>query len=306
MLNRFRPWQLALLVIGLCLLGVGAAVYFRSVSSLSTRQLLSYLDRTDSTLIFVDVRALRVSGILNQLAGSALSEEAEYKDFVRETGFNYKQDLDRILSSSYDDKRLFLLEGRFDWKNLTAYATRQGGACKNGFCRVPSSKPNRTVSFYPVNRRLMALAFSNDEWAASELKARPRREDPFALPAQPLWASVPPAALRDANLPAGARQFAKSLEGAERVILTIGPSDGRFEVRMDVTCKSPEEAAILRTQLEALTNILKRLIEREKQVPSSADLSGVLTSGVFERMDRRVLGKWPVEKTFLNSLADGG
>jgi hypothetical protein len=51
--------------------------------------------------------------------------------------------------------------------------------------------------------------------------------------------------------------------------------------------------------------LLSKFIVREKQKPNPADLSGVLTSGVFERDLRHVNGKWRLEKAFLDSLATG-
>jgi hypothetical protein len=86
-------------------------------------------------------------------------------------------------------------------------------------------------------------------------------------------------------------------------MMTIGPSGDAFEVAMDVTCKTEQDAAVLKAQLEGLTALLGKLITREKQTPNPGDLSGVLTAGVFQRDSRHVLGRWPIRKAFLDSLS---
>jgi hypothetical protein len=52
-----------------------------------------------------------------------------------------------------------------------------------------------------------------------------------------------------------------------------------------------------------VTEVLRQLIEKEKQKPTPADLAGILTAGVFHQDDARVLGRWPIERAFLDSLA---
>jgi hypothetical protein len=94
----------------------------------------------------------------------------------------------------------------------------------------------------------------------------------------------------------------KALEPAERILLTLGPADQKFELTLDVTCRTQEEAAILKAHLEGITTLLQKLISREKQTPNKSDLSGVLTAGSFTRTDRLVTGRWPIERSFLESL----
>jgi len=47
-------------------------------------------------------------------------------------------------------------------------------------------------------------------------------------------------------------------------------------------------------------------MERERQKPTPADLSGVLTSGIFRNEGRRVLGYWPIERAFVQSVLGPG
>jgi hypothetical protein len=52
-----------------------------------------------------------------------------------------------------------------------------------------------------------------------------------------------------------------------------------------------------------MTALLRELIEKDKQKPNPGDLSGVLTAGVFRQENVRVVGRWPLERAFLESLA---
>ncbi len=279
----------------------------RHSAPISAAEMVSYMPPGETTLLYLDVQALRDSGILEKLAGSTVAEEPEYKKFIAESGFDYRTDLDAVLSSTSDLQQLFLLKGRFDWKSLIKYAASRGGTCVNGFCRIPSDRPNRSISFYPVGTNVMSLGISRDEFSAGNLHAPKQKLAPVGVPPQPVWLAVPASTLQDVDkLPAGTKLFAKALAGAEKVVFALGPQQERFELAMDVTCKTAEDAVRLRVEMEGLTTMLGKLIAREKQAPNPSDLSGVLTAGVFQRVDRHVVGKWPIQKSFIDGLGAGG
>jgi len=294
---------LALALVVFCVAIVVLVIYLRRSAPISAAEMVSYMPAGDSTLLYLDVQGLRDSGILEKLAGSTVAEEPDYKAFVAESGFDYRTDLDAVLSSTSDVQQLFLLKGRFDWKSLIKYATNHGGSCVNGFCKIPSDRPNRSISFYPVGTNVLSLGISRDEFAAGNIHP-PKSKTPLpGVAPQPVWLAVPASTLQDVEkLPAGTKLFAKALAGAERVVFALGPEQERFELAMDVTCKTAEDAVRLRVELEGLTTMLGKLISREKQTPNPSDLSGVLTAGVFQRVDRHVVGKWPIQKAFIDGL----
>jgi hypothetical protein len=197
----------------------------------------------------------------------------------------------------------FVLKGRFDWNKLKSYAGDQGGRCEGNYCSVAGSTPGRVMSFYPLTSTHLALASAGTDKAARDITRGASQKLPFDVPNKPVWLHAPASLLRDQQqAPSGTRLFMRALQQADQLLMTIGPSGDAFEVAMDVTCKSEQEAALLKGQLESLTSLLQKLINREKQQPSTADLSGVLTSGVFERDSRHVLGRWSIQKAFLETL----
>jgi hypothetical protein len=281
--------------------------YLRRPAPITAAQMVSYMPSGEATLLYLDVETLRDSGSLEKLAGSTVAEEPEYKAFVAQSGFDYRTDLDAVLSSTSDIQQLFLLKGRFDWRSLIKYAGSHGGTCVNGFCRMPGNTPKRSISFYPVAPNVMALGVSTDEYSAGNVRPPKKELATMEVPPQPIWLAIPASTLKDVEkLPPGTKLFAKALADAEKVVFSLGPQQERFELSMDVTCKTAEDAVRLRVQLEGLTTMLGKLISREKQTPNPSDLSGVLTAGVFQRVDRHVVGKWPILKSFIETLGAGG
>lgn len=293
------------LLLAICASIIGLVAYLRFRKT-STADLVARLPAGDAVILYIDFAALRQAGILELFAGSDMVQEPEYRAFVSESGFDYQRDLDSALVSFHRDGVFFMLRGRFDWSSLNQYTTRQGGLCHNSFCRVAGSTPERKISFFPVEPNLMALAVAKDSWAASLLSARkPDRMQP-AIPNQPVWSFIPASVLKKADtLPPGARLFAGVLEGADQIVLSLGPQGYRMELLLDVACHSPQDAAVLASQLEKATSVLRESIARENRQPNPRDLSGLLTGGVFTQQDRRVLGRWPVERVFLEALAGG-
>jgi hypothetical protein len=303
---RLHPLFLLLFIVAICAAVIVVVSWLRSRSASKVEHLMAFLPQGDPVVLEIDVSALRRSGVLDLLAGAKVAEEPEYKAFVAGTGFDYRSDLDLILAAFQKESSYYLLRGRFDWKRITAYAAGQGGLCRNSFCRVVGSTPKRNISFFPLRPGVMALAVSTDAWAASDLMARKERKFAFQPPGDPVWLHLPASRLKDTeNLPAGTRLFAKAMESADRVTLSLAAQEGRFEARLDVACRTAQDASVLSFQLEGVTRLLRSLINREKQTPNPGDLSGLLAKGSFHHQDRRVLGRWPVQREFLERLTGG-
>ncbi len=297
--------NLLLAGIAALLVAAGLALYFFTArGSTSPADLVAYLPPAKAPLLYVNVDGLRRAGVLELLAGSGIAEEEEYKRFVADSGFDYRKDLDAALVSFQDSAKLFVLVGRFDWKALSAYAEKQGGACQNGLCRMPGSRADRNISFYSLRRNVLALAVDPDNWAASLIAPRKVAELPN-FPAEPIWLTLPASAIRKDGLPPGTRSFASALEGAENLTFALGADAADYALNLRVECRKPEEAGALAAQLRGATEMLRSLIAREKQTPNPADLSGILTSGQFRQDGLRVYGRWPLKRAFLENIAGG-
>lgn len=125
--------------------------------------LISLLPTQAPYVVYADLDALRKSEFLARLVAIAPTqqEDPEYTEFVRETGFDYTRDLDRvaiaIFPGSPNAKVVALAEGRFDQQKITAYALRTGKTVqREGRTTyiVPASTTGEevTVNFLAPNR----------------------------------------------------------------------------------------------------------------------------------------------------------
>jgi hypothetical protein len=303
-LRRFRPWQLAVVVVALCVAAVAVARWWRVSSPYDAARLISVLPTERATVVYLDTGELRRSGMLELLAGSKTVEEPDYRKFVDETGFDYRSDLDAVAASFEENRVYATLRGRFSWKQLTAYAESQGGECHYSVCTMPGSSVERNISFYPLKSDVLALAVSTDARAVSSIGTGGKPQVP--VPRDPFWISVPAAVFnRPEAFPAGTRAFLSPLAHAEKITFAAGPQGDRLQLRLEVACATPEAAADLVKQFSGMTGLLKSMIAREHMTPNPRDLSGVLVAGTFEQRQSTVIGTWPVERGFVEALAAG-
>ena len=300
-----KPWQLAAVVILLCA-GTVALIHWRRASHPDDAGwMIQCLPQDQSTHLYIDVHALRSAGIVDLLAGPKTAEEPDYRKFVDLTGFDYRTDLDGIAAAFWHGGSYFVVRGRFAWKQLAEYATSQGGHCRNAVCEMPGSTPERNISFYPLKSDLLALAVSKEPRGVDMIGPQRWRIPPH-LSTEPVWISAPAYAFSDVNeLPAGTHSFFRPLAQAQQVTFTAGPEGSRLEVKLDVMCNSPAQAADLLKHFTETTDLLKNMLARDHMTPNPGDFSGVLTAGVFHQQDQRVTGQWPIERSFIEALFSG-
>jgi hypothetical protein len=302
--RRLPPWLLLALLTVICAGIIGAVVVLRA-REVSTPGLLARLPSTDAAVLYIDFNALRQTPVMDLFAGSSVALEPEYRAFVDGTGFDYTRDLDSALVAFHPGATFFLLRGRFQWGTLSDYVAKHGGECHNSSCRIQGSTPERNISYFPLHPNVMALAVSKVPDAAGAMQSR-YPVPAFEIPADPIWSYFPSSLLKDpSRLPAGMRAFARALEGAQHIVLSARPDGNGMRVQLDIACQTPDGAAALTTQLRAITDSLRSLIAREKQAPNPSDLSGVLTAGTFEQKGQHVVGRWPIQRAFLEAVAGG-
>lgn len=290
-----------------------AALLFFAVHSYRYRfvrtnpELLGLLPAGDVTTFFADVGALRNAGVLQLLSGSKPAGDAEYEQFVRETQFDYTKDLEAVAGTADNRQLFFVALGRFDWNKLRQYGAAHGGNCRREICSLPASSPGRWISYVPIQPDVLGVALSQDDSAADQL--RPDHPQPAErIPStQPIWVKMSHSMLENPlSLPLAMRIFAVSLQSAHPVIFSIGRapdnSKAAFDVQLDAQCPNEATAESTRNQLEIQTKMLSLELAREHQRPNPGDLTGLLTAGSFQVVEKRVVGTWPVSKELLHTL----
>lgn len=305
MRTRFQPWQLAILGVLVCAAAVGSVRWYRESHTYDAARLLSALPAERATLLYLDAGALRKDGILDLIAGSKAAEEPEYQAFVKQTGFDYRTDLDAVAASFAPGGVYFTVRGRFRWKQLSAYAESQGGSCRDSVCSMAGSAPDRNISFYPLQSNVLAMAVSAQPQAVTRIGSAQHNVTPVSASGA-VWMSVPPPVFESWDaFPGGTGSFFSPLARAAKVTFAAGPKGNGIEVRLEVTCGTPEMAADLVHKLSTTTDLLKKMLRREHPQPNPRDLSEVLVAGSFEQKQTQVIGTWPIERGFVEALANG-
>ncbi len=299
---RLQPWQLAVLVVALSF-GLIAVVRWRKNSvTYDAAHMISALPFERATLFYADVDALRKAGILDLVAGSKAGEEPDYRKFVEQTGFDYRRDLDSVAAAFVSNASYFTIHGRFQWKQLAAYALAQGGECRYTICSLPGSSLDRNISFYPLQPDVLALAVSSDANGVSmiapsvALKLTP-------LAPEPVWIAAPAAVLtKPGALPESVQALLGPVARAEKITLAAGPQGGQAQLRLLVLCKSPEDAESVAHELSSATETLRSAVPQDRPASGQPDWAGLLRGGTFSRSGADVTAIWPLERSFLEAL----
>jgi hypothetical protein len=264
-------------------------------------QVLGRFPVEDAVALHIDFTAMRNGGLL---AASSVPLEAEYKQFLDGTGFDYRKDLDEVTASFSRSGNFFIARGHFNWRKLREYAAKQGGSCYQDLCRMQGSQPERRISFLPLESDIMALAVSTDDLAANRLMkaGAPVKAE---LPAAPVWVSVPGSALREsAVMPPGLGLMLSALKSADRLLVTVTPSGNGLAAKMEATCQTQDDARVLASQLRTVTAKLKTALTEDPRAQGD-ELVKVLAGGTFDDSGARVNGQWPFSKELISSLTSG-
>ena len=127
----------------------GAGVWFRvhrTKAFFEPRALLARFPPDEASVLSVNVRLLRQAGLLS---GSKAPLEADYRQFLDGTGFDYRRDLDLVVASFSDRGNYFIARGRFDWPRLRGYVAKQGGSAISSFAACRGARPTGIFPFCP-------------------------------------------------------------------------------------------------------------------------------------------------------------
>jgi len=168
---------------------LGSAVFFGyrkwSVPSASLREeMLALMPADASVVFFADFGSLRQAPIIAQLYVWAPKPhaDAEYAQFVKETGFDFERDLERIAIAverhGQDSTFFAIVDGNFDHQKISAYALKDGSIARTGgreILSVPVSGTARKISFAYMKSGRVAL--TNDSNLAHFLDGKKHPED---------------------------------------------------------------------------------------------------------------------------------
>jgi hypothetical protein len=147
-------------------------------------ELLSQLPSDATAVIFLDFEELRRAAFMARIFEWApkLESDADYLQFVKETGFDYERDLHRVALATTkkgQDSVIFAIaDGTFDRAKISAYASKFGSIAKNGgleIYSVPATATAKQISFVFLKNDRIAVTTETD--LSALLSAKNRKED---------------------------------------------------------------------------------------------------------------------------------
>ena len=240
---------------------VGAAAFYgyqrRNAQSSSARSNALAMMPTDaSAVLFADFTELRTAPFVGQLFAWAPKPQADpdYAQFLKETGFDYERDLDRIaiafVKHAQDSTLFAVADGRFDRQKISDCAVKTGTFAKSGpreIFSVPVTDSTKKIAFTFLRNDRIALTDSGD--LSGMLGAKKRNEDSAEwrlrferLAGSPVFAVIREDAAAGAALatraPGGLRspQLSTLLDQLQWITLAGKPENDRIRVIAEGEC----------------------------------------------------------------------
>jgi hypothetical protein len=145
-------------------------VWFHPAAS-GRNALLYWMPQDAESVLFIDLAELRRAPFFADLLAWAPKPNAdlEYHQFVRDTGFDYEKDLDRLAVAFEQQgaQKIFFSvgEGHFDEKKIKAYTEKNGAVQKSSGMEIfssPIAGGSAHVFFTFLTKGRLAITNSND------------------------------------------------------------------------------------------------------------------------------------------------
>jgi hypothetical protein len=145
-------------------------VWFHPATSGRTA-LLSWMPENAGAVLFIDLAELRRAPFFADLLAWAPKPEAdqEYRQFVRDTGFDYEKDLDQLavaFEQQGTQKTFYAVgTGHFDKKKINACAAKNGAVQNSGGTEIfslPMAGSSARLSFMFLKKDRIAFTNNND------------------------------------------------------------------------------------------------------------------------------------------------
>jgi hypothetical protein len=248
--------QLAVVIVILIVGAFFGIRKWRAPTGSPREEILSLMPTDASAVVFADFADLRQAPFIADLYAWAPKPQADadYAQFVKDTGFDYERDLDRLavaVEKRGQDSALFaVVDGKFDRQKISAFALKDGSTAKTRereIFSVPVSGTTKKISF--VFLRNNRIALTNDSNLADFLDAQKRSAEVAEwrtrferLAGSPLFAVIKQnAALGDAlaaHAPGGLRspQLSTLLDQLQWITVAGKPDNDRLRVVAEGEC----------------------------------------------------------------------
>lgn len=264
-----------------------------------------------SAVLYVDLAELRRAPFVAQVFAWAPKPQADpdYAQFLKDTGFDYERDLDRVViafTKHGQDSSLFAVaDGKFDRQKISNYALKTGTVAKSRnreIFSVPVSGSTKKIAFTFLRSDRIALTDSGD--LNGTLEAKKRNEDSAEwrsrferLSGSPVFAVIrqdaAAGAALDAQAPGGLRspQLSAMLDQLQWITLAARPENDRMRVVAEGECTAEANARQLADLLQGVVALaeagLNDVKTRQQLDPTArAAYLELLRSADISKIDR--------------------
>lgn len=304
---------LALVAVALLL---GAAAFYgyqswNSQNSSARVNVLGMMPAEASAVLYLDFAELRRAPFVAQLFAWAPRPQADpdYAQFLKDTGFDYERDLDRVaiaFTRHAQDSTLFAVaDGKFDRERISNYAVKTGTVAKFGareIFSVPVADSSKKIAFTFLRNDRIALSDSGD--LDGTLGVKKRNEDSVEwqsrferLSGSPVFAVIRQDAAAGAALaaqaPGGLRspQLSTMLDQLQWITLAAKPENNRMRVVAEGECTAEANARQLADLLQGVVALaeagLNDVKTRQQLDPTArAAYLELLKSADISKIDR--------------------
>jgi hypothetical protein len=242
----------------------------KSAQASPVPDLFSALPPGAPTLVYLDLAAVRASSFYQHRPdkGAIAIPNQDYADFVSSTGFNFENDLDRVVVASWpaagDEhrKNVVIADGRFDHAKIRDYALRKGkldhqqgrdvflftAGDRTGISAITFLDDHRIALVAGPSIAPLFAARSGDP-AADQARDRAARLDGAAAF---LISQVPPVPDNAAAGGGQAAQLASLARSLRWVTLAASPEGEDVRVSLEGECDNAAGARQLQSGLELL------------------------------------------------------
>jgi hypothetical protein len=295
-------------------LGVGAFFGYRkwgTTNGASREELLSLMPTDASVVFFADFDELRQAPFLAEIYAWAPKPQADadYAQFVKDTGFDYERDLHRVTIAA--EKRgpesvlIAIVDGKFNRQKISAYALKAGSSAKFGAREIFSvalSGSSKKISFTFLGNDRIAL--TNDMDLGNYLSAKNRTEGTAEwrtrfehLAGSPIFAVIRPDAATGTTLaaqaPGGLRspQLSALLDQLLWITVAGKPENDRLRVVAEGECSAEATARQLADMLNGVVILAQAGLNdaktRQQLDPAARDAYlELLKSADISKIDR--------------------
>jgi hypothetical protein len=287
------------------------------ITAVAPPDLLSELPADAPAVGYADVAALRA--LKNSLAGllglTSPGPEAdqEYKEFVRQTGFDYTRDLDKAAIAFWphsfavepgngigENRVLAVADGRFDQQKIKSYALRTGKI-------VPSTNPpvyevpgNPTIFFQFLSPTRIAIASGNNARRLLAESLSPSPRDPVMKARLNRVAGAPIFAVaRTDNLPqsfyanfANAPQLEKLARSVRGMSLAGKPAGNDIDAALDAECDSVKSAFEISTLLDGFRMVGSMALSDPKALQQMTKEQAAFVQALIRQLDISRQDRW--------------